>query len=160
MAKMKVLHKTVRVLSRAAWRKGIFSLALALLVSHQSYAAALCFCDSITQPQAKSAGTIHHCGHDMQFGMLDNEERDSPVSFNASTNAATGHQDHNRISCCNLMPQAIGVASFGDQMPTAMATTHQIESGSRAAFVGKRLGDFHGPPGNRPLYLSFSCFLI
>ena len=151
-------------LSRATWFALGRGLALLLLLTHQSWAAVICFCEPKTHSQVECAQTSSDPDAAVvtdQAGMDHQNSRHCQAPVPPETDRHCGSRPSGAAICCHSAAQAEVQAipcSASDPAPIAthLSTVRVAASEPSAPFYVSP----HPPPRSRPLYLSFSSLLI
>jgi hypothetical protein len=157
---------------RAAWRRLVRGIALLFLLTHQAWAGIICHCEP-----DDAAQMAHACCLAAQHSdpAVNNEPANEAVHSPAACAEKGAPGTDNRPSddqlcttpqiataCCHAAPSAEvqGITTPSKNTESVVSTQPLVNLDAQAVSAALYQQNSHQPHRTRPLYLSFSCFLI
>ena len=152
--------------SRFIWRRLAQGIAIMFLLTQPAWAGIGCHCQHENEAQQVSqmahacCPTGHHSGHAVGTEHA-SEATNSPASCSEEGEISSDDQLGTTMVCCHATPQseAQGV-TIPSQDPVPVINAQPLVCPGAPAVSTPTYHNFHQLNRTRPLYLSFSCFLI
>ncbi len=158
--------------SRAAWQRLAQGIAILFMLTHQAWAGIVCHCQNENDAQQGSqiahacCLAAHHSG-----SAVSTEQAGETTQASYSEEGALGTDDQctdnqsgtlprGAMVCCHDAPQAEQNAIISLQEPAPVVSTQPLVSLDDQSVSDFIHCNFHPLYRTKPLYLSFSCFLI
>jgi len=155
--------------SRVAWRRRAHGIAIGVLLTHQAWAGIICHCQHENGAQQDSQ-IAHACcvsAHHSDSATTEQAGETAHLSTSCSEEGVPGTDDQlgalpqGALVCCRASPRAEAQGiTIPSQDSESIVTTQQFVSFDALAVSVPTYQNSHQPHRTRPLYLSFSCFLI
>jgi len=157
--------------SRAAWQRLAQGIAILFMLTHQAWAGIVCHCQKENNAQqglqiAHACCFAHHSGSAVSIEQAGESTQTScPKEEALDTNHQcsddqSGTLPQGAMVCCHEAPQAEKNAAISLQQPVPVVSIQPLVSHDGQSVSDFIPYNFHQLYRTRPLYLSFSCFLI
>ncbi len=158
--------------SRAAWQRLAQGFAILFMLTHQAWAGIVCHCQKENDAQQGSQIShacclaMHHSGSAVSTEQAGESTQTScPEEGALDTDdqypdGQSGILPQGAMVCCHEAPQAEKNAMISLQQPAPVVNIQPLVSHDGQSVSDFIPYNFHQLYRTRPLYLSFSCFLI